>query len=88
MGKIWEINSRLALWTYKAILLPKRLYVSVGWWLMVSKVEARNLLQSLQGSYLRATVGSMKTAPTNMLEVALCQTTLNLATFETAGLTA
>jgi hypothetical protein len=71
MGKAW-INSKLALWMYEAILLPELLYMSVVWWPMVSRVETRNLLRSLQGSYLRAAVGSMKTTPTELLEVALC----------------
>jgi hypothetical protein len=59
MGKTWGINSKLALWMYKAILLPELLYSSVVWWPIVSRVEIRNLLQSLQGNYLRAAVGSM-----------------------------
>jgi hypothetical protein len=28
MDKTWEINARVAIWMYNAILLPKRLYVS------------------------------------------------------------
>jgi hypothetical protein len=60
MGKTWGINSKLALWMYRAILLPKLLCASVVWWPMVSKVETRNLLRSLQGNYLRAAVGAMK----------------------------
>jgi hypothetical protein len=78
MDKTWRINSKLALWVYKAILLPKLLYVSVVWWPMVSKVEIRNLLQSLHGSYLWAAVGSMKTTPTEVPEVVLYQTPLPL----------
>ena len=73
---------------YKAILLPKLLYVSVVWWPMVRRLEARNLLRSLQGGYLRAAVGSMKTTPTEALEVALCQTPLDLAVIEAVGLAA
>jgi hypothetical protein len=46
--------------------------------------EASNLLRSLQGSYLRAAVGSMKTTPTEALEVALCQTPLDLAAIKAA----
>jgi hypothetical protein len=55
---------------YKTIFLPQILYASVVWWLMVSKVEAKNVLHSLQGIYLRAAVGSLKTT-TEVLEVAL-----------------
>jgi hypothetical protein len=44
MGKTWGINSKLAAWKYKAILLPKVLYASVVWWPMVSRMETRNLL--------------------------------------------
>ena len=44
MGKTWRINSMLALWMYKVILLPKLLYASVVCWSMVSRVKARNLL--------------------------------------------
>jgi hypothetical protein len=44
MDKTWGINSRPALWMYKAILLPKYLCASVVWWPMVERVEARNLL--------------------------------------------
>ncbi|XP_070511795.1 uncharacterized protein [Cardiocondyla obscurior] len=42
------------------------------WWPRVGKVETKNLLKSLQGSYLRAVVGTQKTTPTAALQVALC----------------
>lgn len=45
----------------------------------LSRMEAKNLLQSLQGSYLRADVGSIQTTPTEVLEIALCLTLLDLA---------
>jgi hypothetical protein len=79
MGKTWGINPWLAVSMHKAILLPKHMYMSVVWWDIVSRVQARNVLQSLQSGYLRAAVGSMKTTPTQVIEVALCQTPLNLA---------
>jgi hypothetical protein len=88
MGNTWGINSTLFLWMYTADLLPELLYASVIWWPMVSKVAARNLLRSLLGSYLRAGGVSMKTTPTEAKEVALCQTPLDLAAIEAAGLTA
>jgi hypothetical protein len=88
MGKTWEIKPKLALWIYKTVLLPKLLYASVVWWPMVSRVETRILLQSLQGSYLRAAVGSMKMTPMEALEVTLCQTPLDLGAIEVTGLTA
>jgi hypothetical protein len=91
MGKTWGINPKLALWKYKAILLPELLYVLVVWWPMVSRMETRSLLQSLQRSCLRAAVGFMKMTPTEALEVALGQTSLDLdldvAAIEAAGLT-
>jgi hypothetical protein len=43
---------------------------------MVSRVEAKNLLQSLQASYLRAAVESVKNTPTEAMKVALCLTPL------------
>jgi len=43
----------------------------------VEKIEARYLLKSLQGNYLRAAVGNMKTTPTKALEVALCSPPLD-----------
>jgi len=46
---------------------------------MVSRVEAKNLLQSLQGSYLRAAVESVKTTPIEAKDIALCLTPLALA---------
>jgi hypothetical protein len=55
---------------------------------MVSKVEIRNLLRGLQGNYLRAAVGAMKTTPTDALEVALYQAAMVLAAIEAAGRTA
>ena len=88
MGKTWGINPRLGLWIYKAILLPKLLYASVVWWPTVSSVEARNLLQSLVGSYVRAAVESMKMTLAEALEVALSQTALDRATIEPVRLTA
>jgi hypothetical protein len=88
IGKTWGINSKITLWMYKAILLPKLLYAAVVWWPMVSRVEIRNLLQSLQGKYLRAAVESIKTTHTEALEVALRQAPLDLAAIEAAGVTA
>jgi hypothetical protein len=58
------------------------------WWPMVSRLEVRNLLQSLQGSYPRVAVGSMKTTPTEVLEVALCLNPLDLAVTGSARFTA
>ena len=64
---------------HRAVLLPKILYASVVCWPMVSRVEAKNLLQSLQGSSLRAAVESVKTTHIEAMEVALCVTPLALA---------
>jgi hypothetical protein len=61
IGKNWGINSKIALWMYKAILLPKLMYAAIVWWPMVSRVEIKNLLQSLQGNCLMAAVGATKT---------------------------
>jgi hypothetical protein len=72
---------------YKAILLPKLLYASVVWWSMVSRAEAKNLLQSLQDSNDRVAVGSTTTTPTEALEVTLCQFPLDLAATGAARLT-
>jgi hypothetical protein len=54
---------------------------------MVSRVEAKNLLQSLQGSHPRAAVGSVKTTTTETLEVVLCFTPVELAAIGAAGFT-
>ncbi|XP_011686394.1 PREDICTED: uncharacterized protein LOC105449095 [Wasmannia auropunctata] len=72
LSKNWGIKSRIALWIYETVLLPRLTYAAVAWWPRVEKVAARNLLKSLQGNYLRAVVGAMKTIPTEALEVALC----------------
>ncbi|XP_077256495.1 uncharacterized protein LOC143894228 [Temnothorax americanus] len=72
MGKSWGIKAPIALWLYKAVLLPRLLYASVIWWPRTEKGKAKNLLKSLQGSYLRAAVGAMRTTPTEALEIALC----------------
>jgi hypothetical protein len=56
MSKTWGISSRLALCMYSIILLPKLLHASVVWWPIVSRVEARNLLQILQGGYVNPKV--------------------------------
>jgi hypothetical protein len=45
---------------------------------MVSREGVRNLLQSLQGDYLRDVLGFMRTAATEALKVALCQAALGL----------
>ena len=42
--------SIVALRMYKTVLLPQILYASVVWWCVVSRVEAKNLQQSLQDS--------------------------------------
>jgi len=47
MGKTWGINPEIAIRMYKIILVPQILYASMVWWPMVSREEARSLLQSL-----------------------------------------
>jgi hypothetical protein len=47
-------------------------------------VAIRNLLRSLQDIYLQAVVESMKTKPTETLEIAICLTFLDMALFGTA----
>jgi hypothetical protein len=69
---------------YKPVFLPQILYASVVWWPMVSRVAIRNLLRSLQDSYLQAVVKSMKTKPTETLEIAICLTFLDMAVFGAA----
>jgi hypothetical protein len=64
MGKSSRIKSNIAMWMYKTVLVPQILYISVVWWRRVSRVEAKNLEQSLQDSYLRASIGSVKTTST------------------------
>jgi hypothetical protein len=81
------INPKTAIWMYQTVL-PQKLYASVVCWLMVSRVEAKNLLQSLQSSYLRAAVGSMKTTPTETTEEALSLIPLDLAVIGAARFTA
>lgn len=51
-------------------------------------METRNLLKSLQGNYLRALVGAMRTTPTEALETALCIPPLDLVIICNAQLTA
>ncbi|XP_071577346.1 uncharacterized protein [Temnothorax nylanderi] len=88
MSKSWGIRASIALWLHRAVLLPRLLYASVIWWPRTRKVEAKNLLKSLQGSYLRAAVGAMKTTPTEALEIALCIPPLDLAVEHAARNTA
>lgn len=76
MGKTWGISRKVALWMHRAVLLPKILYASVVCWSIVSRIEAKNLLQSLHGSYQRAAVEFVKTTPKEAMEVALCLTPL------------
>nr|XP_034174838.1 uncharacterized protein LOC117601763 [Osmia lignaria] len=71
LGKTWGFKPSIALWVYKAILLPRLTYAAIVWWPRTKKKETGNLLKSLQGSYLRAIAGSMRTTPTAALQVAL-----------------
>lgn len=68
MCKTWGVRPKVALWTYKAVLLPKLLSASGVWWLMVSRVEVRNLLRSVWDIYLR----SVRTTPSEVLEDDSC----------------
>ncbi|XP_020297990.1 uncharacterized protein LOC109862370 [Pseudomyrmex gracilis] len=88
MGKSWGIKLNPALWIYKSVLLPRLTYAAVIWWPRVEMTEARNLLRSLQGNYLRAAAGAMRITPTEALEVALRILPLNQQIISTAGLTA
>ncbi|XP_020295563.1 uncharacterized protein LOC109860702 [Pseudomyrmex gracilis] len=88
MGKSWGIKLNTALWIYKAVLVPRLTYAAVVWWPRVEKMESKNLLKSLQGNYLRAAVGTMRTTPTEALEVALCIPPLRLTVISAAKLTA
>jgi len=54
----------------------------------VEKVGTRNLLKSLQGCYLRAAMGAMRTTPTEALEIALCLPPLDRFIISTAKLSA
>lgn len=65
-------------------MLANILYTSVVWWPIVSRVEANNLMQSLQRSYLRAAVGSVGSTPIEVLKVAICLTPLDLGIIEAA----
>jgi hypothetical protein len=47
MGKSCRINSNIAMWMYKTVLLPQILYASVVCWCVVSRVKAMNLHRSL-----------------------------------------
>jgi len=53
--------------------------VASGQW-----VAIRNLLRSLQDNYLQAVVESMKTKPTETMEIAICLTLLYMAVFGAA----
>ena len=55
---------------------------------MVSREGVRNLLQSLQGDYLRDVLGFMRTAATEALKVALCQAAMDLVVIGATSLTA
>ncbi|XP_020296935.1 uncharacterized protein LOC109861622, partial [Pseudomyrmex gracilis] len=88
MGKSWGINITTTLWIYKAVLVPRLTYAAVVWWPRVEKMESKNLLKSLHNNYLRAAVGTMRTTPTEALEVALCIPPLRLTIISAAKLTA
>ncbi|XP_020297708.1 uncharacterized protein LOC109862160 [Pseudomyrmex gracilis] len=88
MGKSWGIKLNSALWIYKAVLVPRLTYAAVIWWSRVEKIESKNLLKNLQGNYLMAAVGTMRTTPTEALEVALCIPPLRLTVISAAKLTA
>jgi hypothetical protein len=84
---MWGINPKVDVWMYKAVVLLKLLYASMVWWPMGTRVEAKNVVQSFQGSYLRAAVESIRTTTTEALEVATCHTSLDLATVGVARFT-
>ncbi|XP_020298149.1 uncharacterized protein LOC109862489 [Pseudomyrmex gracilis] len=88
MDKFWGIKLNTALRIYKAVLVPSLTYAAVVWWPRVKKMESKNLLKSLQSNYLRAATGTMKTTPTEALEIALCIPLLNLTIISAARLTA
>jgi len=75
LGKTWGLKPGVALWLYKAVLRPRLLHAVVVWWPRITKVEARNLVSDLQGSYLRAVV---RATPTEALEIALSVTPLDM----------
>jgi len=79
MGKTWGIKPSIAMWLYKMVLLPRLMYAAVVWWPRMERVEARNLLKSLQGNYLRAATGTMRSTPTEALQTALCLPPLDQA---------
>jgi len=81
------INPKIAIWMYQTVL-PQKLYASVVCWPVVSRVEAKNLLQSLQSTYLRAAVGSTKTPTIETIEVALSLIPLDMAVIRVARFTA
>ncbi|XP_043271193.1 uncharacterized protein [Venturia canescens] len=78
----------MALWLYRAILLPRLKYAAVVWWPAVGRVAYGQRLTSLQGNYLRAGAGVMRTTPTAALEVAFGLLPLNIDITGQAKLTA
>ena len=83
-GKSWGINTKIAICMYKTVLQPQTMYASMVLWTIMSKVEAKKLLLSLKSSYMRDAVWSMKTIPTEALEVSVCWTPLDLSVNEAA----
>jgi len=88
MGKTWGIKPSIAMWLYKMVLLPRLMYAAVVWWPRMERVEARNLLKSLQGNYLRAVTGTMRSTPTEALQTALCSPPLDQTIIRLARQTA
>jgi hypothetical protein len=88
MSKTWGITRKIAIWMYKTVSMPQILYASVVWWPMVNVVAIRNLLLSLQDSYLKAAVEFMKMNPTEPLAVPICLTPLDTAVFGEARIPA
>jgi hypothetical protein len=72
---------------YKAILLPKLLYVSR---LVANgeKAGGKEPAAKPTGRLPKGCSGAMKTTPTEALEVALCRTPLDLVVIEAVGLAA
>ncbi|XP_011311581.1 uncharacterized protein [Fopius arisanus] len=87
-GRDCGFSPKISIWLYKMVLLQRLMSAAVVWWLTAERAEVRNRLKALQGNFLRAATGAMKTTPTDALEAVLDLPPLGLLLVGKAELTA
>ncbi len=77
IGRAWLLSSKMTVWLYKRMIIPKITYAAIAWWYILDVALARYELERLQRAACIMITGAMRTNPTTKV----LETLLDLPTF-------